>query len=185
MRILGMFLIGFGIFGLIASAFAFSHFAGRGELLGWAICVGLIPVPMIVAGIWMVRRVEDTKQSNEFLSTNGKGENVNPADDDASATVGGFLDNIRAFELNRLNWLGWMLFFATFGFVLAICILGGFVALGTGWNPRVLAYVAALPLLLLAVGFFRALKFLFGVLGMSIYRHNIGRANAGPTSRST
>lgn len=180
-----MFLIGFGIFGLIASGFAFGDFTDRGQLLGWAICVGLVPVPMIVTGIWMVRRVEDAELASEMSSATDECESINPTEVEGRAASGGFLDNVRAFELNQLNWLGWLLFLATFGFVLACCLLAGFVAWEVGWSARVVASVVALPVLLLAVGFFKALEFLFGLLGMKIYRDNASQNRAGPTKDPT
>jgi hypothetical protein len=72
------------------------------------------------------------------------------------------------FDLNRFNWGGWVLLLATFGFVMAEAAVLVWVV-GVRWQDRAQPMVFAL-MLVLAVGFFFALRWLLFRLGVSIYR---------------
>ncbi len=163
MRVLGMFLLGLGITLLIPSGFALSSANDLSQLLGFLLCTALIPVPMIVGGILIVRRLEDRAAP--------------PPEDPEDARVpetgdaaGSTLARMRGFELNRLNWIGWLLLLLSFGLVIAGSLLGA-LAFGNGaWGGRATARIIALPLLFLAIGFFAGLRWLLRKLGVSIYR---------------
>jgi hypothetical protein len=92
MRVVGVFLLGLGMVLLPGSAIALLHAEGFSQVLGFLVCTALVPGPMILAGIALIRRVEDRWQS--------------------PGTAGG---NRGWFDLNRLNWVGWSLVLATFG----------------------------------------------------------------------
>src|SRR5262245_29928949 len=119
-RVFGIFLLGLGITLLIPSGFALAHSTSFGQVIGWLICTGIIQVPMIVGGIAIIRRVEDAPASgivgrgNEPVAD--RPSSVIP---EAGDPVGRALAQVRGFELNRLNWVGWLLLLATFGFVIA------------------------------------------------------------------
>jgi len=76
--------------------------------------------------------------------------------------------------LNRLNWVGWLLLIGTLGFVGAeVAALVWLLGPG-GWDRR-LAKLAALPMLLVAIGFFVGARWLLGRLGVSIYRRSAAK----------
>jgi hypothetical protein len=54
-----MFLLGFGIVLLFPIGLAVINAESVSQVIGVLGCTALIPVPMIVAGIVMIRRVED------------------------------------------------------------------------------------------------------------------------------
>src|SRR4051794_36579509 len=105
MRGFGVVMLGLGITLLIASVVATMAVAQEGDyrvVLGFLACAGLVPVPMIVLGIRAVRRAED-------------GGNPPRHPDPAPVIAAGrnpirhALARVRAFDLNRLNWVGWLL----------------------------------------------------------------------------
>jgi hypothetical protein len=80
------------------------------------------------------------------------------------------LDRIRSFDLNRLNWLGWLLLFGTF--VLAVVgsiLLASFLGEARpdqAWLSKALM----VAMLLLATGFFFSARWFLGKFGITIYR---------------
>jgi len=163
--VVGVVLIGLGITLLIMGGVAL--IAGA-PVIGGLICIGCVPVPMLIGGIALVRRAENRT----------KGGGVQTAECPAapgSAPVG-IWERIRDFDLNRLNWVGWLLLLGTFGFVgVEIAILVWLIDLGE-WDHRRAMKVAATPMVLLAVGFFAGTRWLLGRLGVSIYRRQSDRA---------
>jgi hypothetical protein len=130
---------------------------------------------MIIGGISLVRRAEGR----------AKGSGVSPAECPAalaSAPVG-IRERIANFDLNQLNWVGWLLLFGTLGFVGGeIAVLVWLINLGE-WDRRLAMKVSAPPMVFLAIGFFAGTRYLLGQLGVSIYR---GQSNhAEPLSWPT
>jgi hypothetical protein len=159
-----MFLLGLGITLLIPCGIAIGCAEGPGQVVGFLVCTALVPVPMIVGGIAIIRAVEDKAGQRP------QGPEPGPVAEVAGDPVGRTLARVRGFELNRLNWVGWLLLLATFGFVIAeaavlVLALGG--DLGGG---GVVSRLIGLGGLLLAVGFFLGLRWLLRLLGVSIYR---------------
>jgi hypothetical protein len=77
---------------------------------------------------------------------------------------------MRGFELNRLSWIGWLLLFATLGFIAAeIVVVGLYVDRGNQLQEiaRRLIY---LGLIFLVNGFFEGMRRLLHVFGVFIYR---------------
>jgi hypothetical protein len=105
-----MVLLGLGITLLIPAGCA----KDVDEVIGFLVCTAAIPVPMIVAGIVLIRRAEDGFATEADADTTPAPLAEEPAD-----PVGGTLARVGAFNLNRLNWVGWLLLLATFGFVVA------------------------------------------------------------------
>jgi hypothetical protein len=166
MYVVGKVLVGLGIALLVMGGVAL---VAGAPVIGGLICIGCVPVPMIVGGIALVRRAEDR----------ARGGDVPPAECPVTAGVErigitGILDRVRAFDLNQLNWLGWLLLLGTFGFALAEAAALVWMWPG-GWDRR-LAKPAALVMLFLAIGFFAGTRWLLGQLGVSIYRRERGRA---------
>ncbi len=160
MRGLGVWLVGLGVTLLVMCVFPVAAAKTTGELLGWLACAGLVPGSLIWIGVALIRRAE------------GRVEDAGPPPDGAGPA--GLLDRVRDFDLNRMNWLGWLLLLGTFGFVLAEVAALVWVWPG-GWD-RGLAKLAALPMLFLAVGFFAGTRWLLGRFGVSISR----RPNSEP-----
>lgn len=165
MRGVGMVLLALGIVLLIPAGFAVAGAKGFDEALGFLACAAAIPVPMIVAGVALIRRAEDRPAANALTGLTAE----EPADCPA-APAGPILSRVGAFDLNRLNRVGWLLLLATIAFVLAeawvVAWLVGNGPWGNGGPPRVIG----LPLFLLALGFFAGLRWLLRLLGVSTYR---------------
>ena len=161
--VVGVVLLGLGITLLIMGGVAL---VAGAPVMGGLVCIGCVPVPMILGGIALVRRAEDRIT----------GGDMPPAERPAAAEVGptGILDRVRAFDLNRLNWVGWLLLLGTFGFALAEAAALVWIWPG-GWD-RQLAQLVAPLMVVLAVGFFAGTRWLLGQLGVSIYRRERGRA---------
>ena len=167
MRVIGVLLLGLGITLLIMSAVALVAIGHEGDLaaaVGCLVCAGLVPVPMIIGGIAIIRRVEDDTmhQSEELTPAPAAEEPENPFSRP--------LARMRTFELNRLNWIGWLLLLATFGFVLGEAGVMVLVLEDGAFEGRVGRRLIGLGMLFLAVGFFTGLRWLLRVLGVSIYR---------------
>jgi len=160
-RGLGVWLVGLGITLLVMCVFPIAAAETPRALVGWLACAGLVPGSLIVLGIILVRRAEDRARTADT-----------PQDESLVAPVpepAGILDRVRAFDLNRLNWAGWLLLLATFGFVLAeVAVL---VWMWPDGGDRRLPKLVATVMLFLAVGFFVASRWVLARLGVSIYRH--------------
>jgi hypothetical protein len=161
MRGLGVWLVGLGIVLLVMCVFPVAAAGTTGELIGWLACAGLVPGSLIGTGIVLVRRAEGRGGSRE-----------SPPGESATAPAAepvGILDRVGAFDLNRPNWVGRLLLLGTFGFIGAEAAVLVWLLGPGGWDRR-LAKLAALPMLLLAVGFFAGVRRLLGHLGVSVYR---------------
>jgi hypothetical protein len=162
MRVLGICLLGLGIVLLLPSGLAIASSQNWGQVIGFVTCAALIPVPMIVGGIVLIRRADDAQAADADVS-------YREPEEESAEEGGGVLTRVRAFDLNRLNWVGWLLLLATFAFVLgeaAILV----VVIGKDWGDRVTSRLVALGLLFLAVGFFVGVRCLLGFFGVSIFR---------------
>ena len=172
MRVVGMVLLCLGITLLFPSGIALIHAEGLGQVIGFLICTALVPVPMIVSGIAIIRRAEDP-YAQGLGEGAGDAATALPSEPEPRDTGNPLQDaqaRLLRFDLTRLNWIGWLLLLATFGFVAGEA---GILVLVVGPGGREggrLPRVVGLPLLLLAIGFFVALKWLLGVFGLSIYR---------------
>jgi hypothetical protein len=163
-RVVGMVLLGLGITLLILCGIALVNAKGLPMVVGFLVCTGVVPVPMIVGGIAIIRSIEDrAAQRLDELE-------AEPVEEVAGNPVSRTLTRARRFDLNRLNWVGWLLLLATFGFVLAEAAVFA-LTLGDGaWGGRVGTRLLGLGMVLLAIGFFAGLRGLLRVLGVSIYR---------------
>ena len=128
MRVVGMFLLGLGITLLIPGGIAVGCAESPGQVVGFLVCTGLIPVPMIVAGIAIIRRLERSPARHT--------DAPEPAAAVTGDPVSRTLQRARRFDLNRLNWVGWLVFLATFGFVIAEAVVIGMALRGGFWGER-------------------------------------------------
>jgi nitrate/nitrite transporter NarK len=163
MRFAGMFLVGFGITLLIPSGIALGYAHGLAQVIGFLVCTALIPVPMIISGIAIIRSAENTGARRIKVPDR-------VVDVDAADPVGGILARMRRFDLNRLNWVGWLLLLATFGFVIAEAAVLAMYFGDQFKERRIEARAIGLGALLLAIGFFAGVRWLLQALGVSIYR---------------
>ncbi|MCS7022811.1 MAG: hypothetical protein NZU63_13410 [Gemmataceae bacterium] len=158
MYLFGVFLIGFGIVFLIMGVVALS--TADSSLVAGLICIGCFSVPMLVSGIWLVRRAESRRQ----------GETVSQAPPATAIQPGliGILQRAQALNLSQLNWVGWLVLLATFIFVLAEAF-----ALTSIWRDITLVHqlkrLIALTMLFLAIGFFAGIRWILKKIGISIY----------------
>ncbi len=164
MRALGIWSLGLGIWLLLPSGLAVAYSRSWGEVIGFLACAGLVPVPMIVGGIVLIRRAEDAQARDAEAPPHDS-----EAEEEPGGRESGVLARVRAFDLNRLNWVGWLLLLATFAFVLGEAAVVALMV-GNGWWDRVSTRLVSLPLAFLAVGFFVSLRWLLGLFGVSIYR---------------
>jgi hypothetical protein len=121
---------------------------------------------MILCGIRWVRGGQATRSASESEPVSAsEPPHANQADIALNP-----LDRIRSFDLGRLNWLGWLLLFATFGFIVVGSILvGSFLRIerpDKGWAPKVIVMTT----ILLGTGFFFGVRWLLGKIGITIYR---------------
>jgi hypothetical protein len=164
--VVGVILLGLGITLLIMGVVAL---VAGAPVAGGLVCIGCVPAPMIIGGIALIRRAEDRIA----------GGGARPAECPAAAEVEPsgiteILDRVRAFDLNQLNWVGWLLLLGTFGFALAEGAALVWMWPG-GWDRRLAKLVSPLTVFP-AVGFFAGTRWLLGQLGVSIYRRERGRA---------
>jgi hypothetical protein len=163
MRVVGMFLLGFGICLLIPSGVALYYAEGILQVIGFLVCTGLIPIPMIVGGIAIIRKAEDAAAQEAGWTEEAEEQATgNP--------VGRTLERARQFELNDLNWVGWLLLLGTFGFVVAEAFILARLFENDAWGGRPVNRLIGLGMVFLSIGFFVGLRWLLRVLGISIYR---------------
>jgi hypothetical protein len=165
--VVGVVLLGLGITLLIMGGVAL---VAGAPVVGGLVCIGCVAVPMIIGGIALVRRVEDRAKGRGVPSAECLAAGAKPTG------VTGVLDQVRKFDLNQLNWVGWLLLLGTFGFVFAEAAALVWIW-PAGWDQR-LTELVALPMLFLAIGFFTATRWLLGQLGVSIYRRRRGHAES-------
>lgn len=163
MYIAGVFLLGLGIAVLPMCVAALVHAPGPDHVIGFLVCTAVVPVPMIVVGIALIRRAEDRVTTGDSMPV---GSPARPR-----AGPAGVMDRALAFDLNRLNWAGWLLLFGTFGFFGAEVMAVGWTWPG-GWDRRLVKLVAP-PLVLLPIGFFAGTRWVLARLGVSIYRRSV------------
>lgn len=160
MRTLGVWLVGLGIVVLIMCVFPIANSETLRELLGWLACTGLVPGSMILIGIILVRRSEDRLPKSP----------VSTPPDQEKLTLETYRARFRNFDLNQLNWRGWLLFFATLGLI-GIVVMIVVLVYGTEQkiDPTMMRVIAAI-ILLSAVGFFVGMKWLLERCGFPITR---------------
>jgi hypothetical protein len=160
-----MILLGLGIVLLVMSGIPFFVAVKGGSIVGIVgavVCTGVIPIPMIVGGIASIRSAEDNA-SRQIEDPRSLAEM-------SKDPVGNVLARSGGLDLNRLNWIGWLLLFATFGFVVGEVVVLT-ILLGEGiWAIKGRARLVALAGLLVAIGFFAGVRWLLRALGITIYR---------------
>jgi hypothetical protein len=150
MRVFGIFMLGLGITLLIASGVGIVAAAPKATLggVGGALaCVGLFIVPMIVGGILLIRTAEDRQAAQRRPLVRGD-----------------------TFDLNRLNWVGWLLLLTTIGVGVGSAGAAVLVFGKPEDVPRWAGRLIAVAMVLFVTGFFFAARWLLGLLGVSIYR---------------
>lgn len=165
MYVVGMVLLAMGIMLLIPCGIAVGNAKDLDEAIGFLVCTGAIPVPMIVLGIYLIRRAEARSALER-----GADERADPPHDEPGDPVGRVMSRALAFDLSRLNWVGWLLFFATLGFVGAEVVVVGLLVGNGQWANGGPPRIIGLPLVLLALAFFAGLRWFLRLLGVSIYR---------------
>ncbi|MCX7664754.1 MAG: hypothetical protein N2112_04340 [Gemmataceae bacterium] len=169
MRMLGVWLVGFGIVILISCLFPIANAETLTQLLGWLACTGLVPCSMILIGINLVRRAED-RQLVRRAEDHQSELPVSPPPPPEKLTLETYRTRFRNFDLNQLNWRGWLLFFATLGLIgIAIVIVVQVHGTERKIEPRMMRVIAAI-ILLAAVGFFVGMKWLLKRCGFPITR---------------
>ncbi len=169
MRMLGVWLVGFGIVILIMCVFPIANAETLTTLLGWLACTGLVPCSMILMGINLVRRAED-RQLVRRADDPQPELPVSPSPPPEKLSLETYRTRFRNFDLNQLNWRGWLLFFATLGLIgLAIVIVVQVHGTERKIEPRMMRVIAAI-ILLAAVGFFVGMKWLLKRCGYPITR---------------
>jgi hypothetical protein len=187
MRMLGMIMLGLGIVLLIMSIFPVANAETGRALLGWLACMACVPLPMIVLGILLIRRAEDRAKAQAAAAEITPAESGSPPAPASAGTptpapadpVRGLLARIQRFDLNQLNWIGWLLFFGTLGF-LGLIIFASTTFLDLQNWSRGQKRFAALLTILLAVGFFVAVQQLLRLFGISIFRQTSGGQTSEP-----
>ncbi len=125
---------------------------------------------MIIGGIALIRRAEEQIKGGSVSSP------------ESLAAPAGIRERIRDFDLNRLNWIGWLLFFGTLGFFgVEIVALVWLIERGE-WDRRLAIKIAAPLMVFLAIGFFASIGWLLGQLGVSIYRPQRNHAQPPPAT---
>lgn len=198
MRIVGMFLLGLGIMLLILTGVALTSVTRLTEVIGFLLCMGFVLIPMIVGGIVIIRRVEDKLDKPPppgpvDLSRWGRRAGANPrttveppvpnlpslehqtAPPQPSSPIAKepshrILKRMRSFELNRLNWIGWLLLLTTIGFAIAETVILPQVLENKAWSGRLGTRWIGLGMAFLAIAFFVGLRWLLRLFGISIYR---------------
>ena len=171
MYVVGMVLLGLGITLLFLCGVAL--IAGA-PIIGGLICTGCVPVPMIIGGIALLRRVEDRAAQSLGEVPVAPQPQVQGTGSPTSEVGSRLQDFMLNFDLNRLNWVGWLLLLGTFGFVGVEAAALVWIWPG-GWDRR-LAKLTAPVMIFLAVGFFAGTRWLLGQSGVSIYRRRSKRA---------
>jgi hypothetical protein len=171
MRILGIVLLALGIVLLIPCGIALLYSKGLGQMVGFLLCTALLPLPMIIGGIAIIRRVEDSHVMNMRRDAESPVAELPSGPKQGEPAAPSQKLELRNLDLTRLNWVGWLLLFGTFGFVVGEAGIMVLVSEAGGWwaDPWPRRGVGLVGLLL-AVGFFVAVKWLLRLFGVSIYR---------------
>ena len=182
MRTNGMILLGLGItllIGLVPGVIVVFQMEGLGYGMACLACHGLVVVPLIVVGIVEIRKAEDSMARRDNESKPGVAHRtawpIKESEPGELVEIGGgdplkrAMRRVGSFDVNRLNWVGWILLLSTFLFVLLEAFVIAF-AFDAVWQHRVLRTPLGIGLLFLAFGFFFGLRSLLGVFGVSIYR---------------
>jgi len=187
MRMFGMIMLGLGIVLLIMSIFPVANAETGRALLGWLACMALVPLPMMVLGILLIRRAEDRARAQAAATEIAPAESGSPPTPASAGTptpapadpIRGLLARIQMFDLNQLNWIGWLLFFGTLGFLGLIVFLSTVFLDLQNWSGGQKRF-ATLLAILLAAGFFVAVQQLLRLLGISIFRQTSGSQTSEP-----
>lgn len=166
MYVLGMILVGLGIVLLVMAGFALLSGA---PIIAGLICVACVPVPMLIIGINLVRRAEDRAKAA------GKVQNLGPSTTQAASTPLSIRERFGSFDLNQLNWIGWLLLLGTIMFALVpIALVKSVVSdewLRQNVNPnskKIIGFVVLISM----VGVFVITRWILERFGISIYRQN-------------
>ncbi len=173
MYVLGKVLLGLGITLLIMGGVALVFGA---PVLGGLICIGCVPVPMIVVGIALIRRAEDRARNSGVMPATEANDDLAVAQR-VPTGITGIRQRVQMFDLNSLNWIGWLLLLATFGFALAVA-----AALVWMWPDqwdRQYKKLAGTIIFFMAIGFFAGTRWLLSRLRVSIYRQERDHAEPG------
>jgi hypothetical protein len=164
MRLLGVFFLGLGITLLIPSGIALGYVRGLTELLVVLVCTIVVPVPLIIGGVAVIRAAEDSALPRTKVPEGGilHERAANPLDR--------VFVRMRQYDLNRLNWIGWLLLLATFGFVIAEAAVLALCFGDKFKDELIVARLIGLAALLLAIGFFVGVRWLLRLMGVSIHR---------------
>lgn len=168
MRMVGVVMVALGIVMMVFAVFPLLD----GQVLLTVGCLTFIAVPLFVTGILIVRRYEDRQQAAAVPVDPSGNElderNAAVADPDEPTTLP---DVISSFDLNRLNWRGWLLLLVTGVVVAGLVALFVWITLSIDPKPRkfvvTLLCVAAVYL---AWYFFRAARWVLDRLGYPIVR---------------
>jgi hypothetical protein len=161
---LGVILVGLGITLFIPSVALLVMGQWPGDAIPAFICGGVIAFPMIALGVHLIRKAE--RRQHVTIPP----EQTTPGVDEKAAgdSLARGLDRLRGFDLSRLNVVGWLLLLATFA-VVVVEAWGVVWLAGAGPGRQWLARVSTLSVLLVAIGFFFAVRWLLGKLGVTIY----------------
>jgi hypothetical protein len=165
LRVLGMISLSFGVLMLIMCAPVLIQAAQARSLAGIImalVCTGVVPSVMVVIGIAIIRRAED-KTVHQI-------ERARPMADTSQDLVQGIFAHAGRLDLNRLNWIGWLLLLATFGFVVAEVVIVTLLMGERAWDGPLDRRLLGLGGVLLSIGFFAGIRWLLRALGVSIYR---------------
>jgi hypothetical protein len=164
-RFVGMFLLGLGVVFLIPSCI-FLVTGPQPEDVAPFVCLGLVSVLLVAGGIAIIRRAEDGAGKEEGAEWSDPGPTARGPWD----LVGRVRAGMRGMDLNRLNWVGWLLLLATIGFMLGEAAVLARLLGDPAWGGRVVRRLTGLGMLLLGARFFAGLRWLLRLLGVSIYR---------------
>jgi hypothetical protein len=164
--------------------------------IGFVVCMWVLPACLLIIGILLIRRAEDRIEKIEVGSKRERDEADAESQSEAKGFletfdkvvaaivpqvplplpkltdphVDGILERVRQFDLNRLNWGGWLLFTLTIIFLMIeVRVVGWIITeLGVAGIGAISGLIASA--LLLAIGFFVGVRRLLMYFGVSLVR---------------
>jgi hypothetical protein len=115
---------------------------------------------MIVGGVVLIRRAE--------VGSKKKRGPVIDEDDESASDIEHLHDNIANFDLLQFNWIGWLLLTGTLAFAILLIII--VIQLTGGFSRNTGGKAISILVLLFAVGFFFAARWILSSLGVRIIR---------------
>jgi hypothetical protein len=164
MRVVGVVMIALGIVMMIIAVFPLLD----GQVLLTLGCLTFIAVPLFVTGIVIVRRYEDRQQAAARPIDHAETEEATAATFDDPTTLP---DTISSFDLNSLNWRGWLLLLATGAVVAGQFPLIAWIT--ESIDPKHRKFVVSLlcaGAVYLAWWFWRAMRWVLTRMGWPIFR---------------